>query len=79
MIPGCPPQSNQITAVVEAVIDILSNGKPLPPQGTVLGATEKSCCDECTRKRDVKKITKFIRPFDIVTDPDICLMEQGIV
>lgn len=79
MIPGCPPQSNQITAVVEAVIDILSTGKPLPPQGTVLGATEKSCCDECTRKRDVKKITKFIRPFDIITDPEICLMEQGIV
>ena len=79
IIPGCPPQSDQIAGVVVAVIDILKNAKPLPPKGTILGATEKSCCDECIRTRDVKKITKFVRPFEIVTDPEICLMEQGIV
>jgi F420-non-reducing hydrogenase small subunit len=79
IIPGCPPQSNQIAAVIDAVIDILKNGKPLPPKGTVLGASDKSCCDECPRKRNVKKIKKFIRPFEKVTDPEICLMEQGIV
>lgn len=79
IIPGCPPQSNQIAAVVEAVIDILKNGKPLPPKGTVLGASDKCCCDECKRQRNVKKIKKFIRPFEIVTDPEICLMEQGMV
>lgn len=79
IIPGCPPQSNQIAAVIDAVIDILKNGKQLPPQGTVLGATESTCCDECTRKRNIKKIKKFIRPFEIVPDPDLCLMEQGIV
>lgn len=79
IIPGCPPQSDQIAEVVMAVIDILKNNKPLPPKGTVLGATDKSVCDECTRARDIKKITKFVRPFEIVTDPDICLMEQGIV
>jgi F420-non-reducing hydrogenase small subunit len=79
IIPGCPPQSNQISAVVGAVIDILQNGKPLPAQGTVLGAEEKCCCDECPRTRDVKKITKFVRRFEINVDPDLCLMEQGIV
>ncbi len=79
IIPGCPPQSNQIAEVVAAVIDILKTGKPLPPKGTVLGVTDKTCCDECPRKRDIKKIVKFIRPFEIITDPDICLMEQGIV
>lgn len=79
IIPGCPPQSNQIAAVVTAVIDILANGKPLPPKGTVLGASDKSCCDECPRERNVKKIKKFIRPFDIIPDPNLCLMEQGIV
>ena len=79
VIPGCPPQSNQIAAVIDAVIDILKNGKPLPPAGTVLGATESTCCDECERKRDVKKIKKFIRPFEIIPDPDVCLMEQGMV
>jgi len=79
LIPGCPPQSNQIAAVIEAVIDILKNNKPLPPKGTVLGATEKTCCDECEREKDVKKIKEFVRPFSKVVDPDICLMEQGIV
>jgi F420-non-reducing hydrogenase small subunit len=79
LIPGCPPQSNQIIAVVTAVIDILKNSKPLPPKGTVLGAGDKSCCDECSRKRNIKKITKFIRPFEIVPDTELCLMEQGIV
>lgn len=79
IIPGCPPQSDQIAAVIATVIDILKNGKPLPPKGTVLGATEKSCCDECTRQRDIKKITKFVRPYEIIPDPDLCLLEQGIV
>jgi len=79
IIPGCPPQSDQIAAVIATVIDILKNGKPLPPKGTVLGATDKSVCDECTRQRDIKKITKFIRPYEIIPDPDICLLEQGIV
>jgi F420-non-reducing hydrogenase small subunit len=79
IIPGCPPQSNQIAAVIDAVVDILKNGKPLPPKGTVLGASDKCCCDECKRQRNVKKIKKFIRPFEIVTDPEVCLMEQGMV
>jgi len=79
IVPGCPPQSDQIASVVMTVIDILKNDKPLPPKGTVLGATEKTCCDECERARDVKKIKKFVRPFEIIIDPDICLMEQGIV
>jgi F420-non-reducing hydrogenase small subunit len=54
-IPGCPPQSFQIAAAIEAVIDILKNGKPLPPKGAVLGAGEKTCCDECPRERKEKK------------------------
>ena len=79
IIPGCPPQSNQIADVVVAVIDILKNGKPLPPVGTVLGASDKSCCDECPREKNIKKIKKFVRPFEIIADPEICLLEQGIV
>jgi len=79
IIPGCPPQSDQIAAVIEAVIDILKTGKPLPPKGTVLGATDKTCCDECPREKNVKKIKKFVRPFEIKSDPQICLLEQGII
>jgi F420-non-reducing hydrogenase small subunit len=78
-IPGCPPQSNQVIAVIEAVIDILKNGKPLPPKGTVLGAGDKTCCDECPRTRKEKKVKQFYRPHEIMIDPNECLLDQGIL
>jgi F420-non-reducing hydrogenase small subunit len=79
IIPGCPPQPAQIATVVDAVIATLSEGRPLPPKGTVLGADTRACCEECTRVRDTKRIRKFVRPHEIVPDPDICLLEQGMV
>jgi len=79
IVPGCPPQSDQIAKVVAAVIDILEHDLPLPPPGAILGATEKTCCDECPRERNVKKIKKFVRPFEVEIDPDVCLLEQGIL
>ena len=78
-VPGCPPQSFQIINVVEAVIDILKNGKPLPPQGTILGAGDKTCCDECPRERKEKRIKKFYRPQEIIPNPDECLLDQGLM
>lgn len=78
-VPGCPPQSFQIAAVIDAVVDILKNGKPLPPKGTVLGAGEQTCCEECPRERTEKKIKRFYRPQEIIPDPNICLLDQGIV
>jgi F420-non-reducing hydrogenase small subunit len=74
-IPGCPPQSIQIWAVLE----ILIQGKPLPPPGSVVGAGEKTCCDECPRQRKEKKLKKFYRPTEILPDPNECLLDQGII
>jgi len=74
-VPGCPPQPAQIWAVIEHVV----SGKPLPPKGAVLGAGEKTCCDECARERKEKKLKKFYRPYEIETDPQACLLDQGIV
>jgi F420-non-reducing hydrogenase small subunit len=78
-VPGCPPQAHQIWAVLETVIDILQNGKPLPPKGSILGAGDKTCCDECPRVREEKRITGFVRPHEIIPDPDTCLLDQGIL
>jgi len=74
-VPGCPPQPPQIWAVLETVIQ----GKPLPPRGATLGAGDKTCCDECARAREEKRIRRFVRPHQIVPDPARCLLDQGIV
>jgi len=78
-IPGCPPQSLQVAAVIGAVIEILQTGADLPPKGAVLGATDKSCCDECPRERKEKKIKEFFRPHEIIPNDDECLLDQGIL
>jgi F420-non-reducing hydrogenase small subunit len=74
-VPGCPPVPDQIWNVVEHIL----SGKPLPPTGAVLGAGTKTCCDECSRKKEEKKIHQFFRPHEIAADPERCLLEQGIV
>jgi len=74
-IPGCPPQPDRIWSVIEFIL----SGQPLPPKGTVLGATDKTCCDECPRERKEKKIKQFHRPFEIEANPNECLLDQGIV
>jgi F420-non-reducing hydrogenase small subunit len=77
-MPGCPPESHQIAAVVELVIDVLNGKASLPPRGAVIGAGPSTVCEECPRTRNVKMIKKFVRIQDLVIDPSLCLLEQGI-
>jgi F420-non-reducing hydrogenase small subunit len=78
-IPGCPPESHQIAAVIALVIDVIQGKAQLPPAGSVIGASNSTVCDECKRTRDVKKIKQFLRIQQIHPDPSICLLEQGIL
>ncbi len=78
-MPGCPPESHQIAAVIDLVIKVLHGEAQLPPPGTVIGAGGSTVCDECARKRDVKAIKKFERIQHVMPDPEICLLEQGIL
>ncbi|KAB2903616.1 MAG: oxidoreductase [Anaerolineae bacterium] len=78
-IPGCPPESHQIAAVIDHVIQVLQGKAELPPPGSVLGANGTTVCDECTRRRNVKMIKKFRRIQELPEiDPTLCLLEQGI-
>jgi F420-non-reducing hydrogenase small subunit len=78
-IPGCPPESAQVWAVLGALIAALNGTGPLPPKGAILGAGTSTVCDECGRKRDVKRIDKFVRITSQASfDPEICLLEQGL-
>jgi F420-non-reducing hydrogenase small subunit len=76
IIPGCPPEPPQIAAVMEAII----TGAELPaPGGTIIGAGKVAVCEECPLAKDVKQITRFYRPYEIIPEPGICLLEQGLL
>ncbi len=78
-MPGCPPESHQIAAVIDLVIAALQGKAELPPKGSVIGAGNSTVCDECPRARNVKTITAFRRIQDVAPlDPTLCLLEQGI-
>jgi F420-non-reducing hydrogenase small subunit len=78
-MPGCPPESHQIAAVIDLVIKVLKGEAELPPKGAVIGAGDSTVCDECPRARNVKSIKEFKRIQDVApVDPDLCLLEQGI-
>jgi F420-non-reducing hydrogenase small subunit len=78
-LPGCPPEPEQIWAVLEVVVNALLNEGPLPPAGSIVGAGTVAVCEECPLEKNVKTIKKFYRPYEVLPKPGICLLEQGIV
>ena len=72
-LPGCPPEAENIWKAIVAILE----GK-LPPKGSTIGVNT-TVCDECKRKRDVKKIKKFYRTWQIIPDEETCLLEQGLL
>ncbi len=75
-LPGCPPPTPLLKAAVEAVL----SGN-LPPKGTVL-APDMALCKECPRidsKPQELAITAFKRPHEIIIDPQLCLLAQGLL
>ncbi len=72
-IPGCPPPVDLILTAVNAFAT-----NKLPPVGAII-ASDKPLCDECERVKEDKKITRIVRPHQIIADPEKCLLEQGIV
>jgi F420-non-reducing hydrogenase small subunit len=75
IIPGCPPEPHQIWAVLEAIV----SGATLPaPGGAIIGAGNVAVCEECPLEKHEKTIQRFYRPQEIVPEPGLCLLEQGI-
>lgn len=78
-IPGCPPESHQIAAVIDLVIKAIHGEAKLPPKGAVIGTGHSTVCDECPRTRNVKAIKAFKRIQDVAPlDPTLCILEQGV-
>lgn len=75
-LPGCPPVSS---LVLQAIEELFSE-KP-PTTGNVF-APEKALCEVCSRRHtrnDKTRLEKIVRPYEIIADPDLCFLEQGII
>ena len=77
-MPGCPPTTNLIKEFLDIVEKHVKEGAPLPPKGSVI-ASQKALCDECPRKRTLKKIDKINMPYEIDIDPEKCMLDQGVI
>jgi len=76
-VPGCPPTPEVTWKAVEALLS-----GTLPPKGSVIGASEKSLCDECPlneTKPDKVLIQDLKRPHQVIPDPEKCLLTQGML
>jgi F420-non-reducing hydrogenase small subunit len=75
-IPGCPPTPNLTKTAVTALLE----GK-LPPKGSVI-APDVALCNECSRKASKPEdlsFTEFKRPHQLLADPELCFLAQGVV
>ncbi len=75
-IPGCPPTPNLTKAAVSALLE----GK-LPPKGSVI-APDVALCNECPRKSTkpaTLSIDEFKRPHQVLADPQMCFLAQGLL
>ncbi len=78
-LPGCPPTEARLLDLVGAVA-ALADGQEPPPAGTFL-ASDRGLCHECPRRetRGSRPVETFTRPHLVQADPDICLLDQGIL
>lgn len=75
-LPGCPPKSERLLEVFR----LIASSAELPSKKSVVGALDKTQCDECPRKKtDNKKIKEFKRPWEIEDDGETCFLEQGVI
>ena len=78
-VPGCPPLPETISQMLKAVMDFAYNDVPLPPKGTMIGVTKRTLCEECPRHKENRRIEAPLEPYQVDVDPDLCLMDQGIL
>jgi len=78
-MPGCPPTKEQTEKVVQLLIQVVTEGAELPPAGSVIGASQKTVCEDCPRTKEEKAIKAIYRIYEIIPEPERCLLEQGIL
>lgn len=72
-MPGCPPEPEQIVAVIRHV----AAGLPLPAVGSAIGCRARAVCTECPREKRGVLAPRLLRNFEAIPEPGWCLVEQG--
>ncbi len=75
-LPGCPPTAEMVANAITAIL----TGE-LPEKGSVL-APDKSLCNSCKlneTKPDNISISEIKRIHEIIADPEICFLSQGVL
>ena len=72
-MPGCPPEPEQIGALLRRV----ASGAPLPAPGALVGCNARAVCDECPREKKGAQAAALIRPHQGIPEAGWCLVEQG--
>ncbi|MEM0047006.1 MAG: F420-nonreducing hydrogenase [Fervidicoccaceae archaeon] len=76
-IPGCPPTPEVFKNALKALIS-----EKLPPKGSIIGASDKSLCDECplnSTKPEKILLKELKRPHETIADAKKCLLTQGLL
>ncbi|MBN2381453.1 oxidoreductase [bacterium] len=74
VVPGCPPVAEQTWSAITRLLE-----GDLPPRGTVLGAGDRSVCDECPFEKKGTGLKEFKRPHMARPEGNQCLLEQGFI
>ena len=75
-LPGCAPNPELVLAALRTILS-----GALPAKGTVL-APDIALCDTCPRidsKPPDLEVERYIRPHQLASDPDVCLLAQGFL
>jgi F420-non-reducing hydrogenase small subunit len=79
VVPGCPPEPDQVWSALCQLEPALEIGARPSPPGRILGAAQTPLCDECPLPRRHRRITGLVRPHELVPNPEECLLEQGLI
>jgi F420-non-reducing hydrogenase small subunit len=78
-VPGCPPEVDRLWEVLQILTAAFGGDQELPARGSVLGGSEATVCEDCTRQRPEGKVARFWRLHEADPDPARCLLDEGLV
>jgi len=78
-VPGCPPETERLWEFLQLISSALAGRCELPPAGEVLGCSDATVCEECSRRQPEAQVPRFYRAHQLDADPHRCFLDEGLV